>query len=94
MQEQAQKEGGFEKKFSSEEVEAEKGGKRGNLKVDTDVGDSLKVEVVYPGGLITEDRVPRILHKLATEREAHHKKWMKLCVLGMPVTIPIGILPL
>ena len=85
VQEQAQEQGGFEKESSAE---AEKGGKRGKV---LDVG---KVEVVYPGGLITAERVPRILHKLATEREGHHKKWFWYCLAGMPVTIPIGILPL
>ncbi|KAK3954043.1 mitochondrial K+-H+ exchange-related-domain-containing protein [Pseudoneurospora amorphoporcata] len=83
VQEQAQEQGGF--KMESEE--AEKGGKRGKV----DIG---KVEVVYPAGLITEERVPRILHKLATEREGHHKKWFWYCLVGMPVTLPIGILPL
>ncbi|KAJ4390421.1 hypothetical protein N0V85_007239, partial [Neurospora sp. IMI 360204] len=61
LQEQAQAQGNFEM------ASAEKGGKRGKL----DIG---KVEVVYPAGLITAERVPRILHKLATEREGHHKK--------------------
>lgn len=81
LQEQAQAQGNFEMES------AEKGGKRGKL----DIG---KVEVVYPAGLITAERVPRILHKLATEREGHHKKLFWWCVAGMPVTIPIGILPL
>ncbi|KAK3398820.1 mitochondrial K+-H+ exchange-related-domain-containing protein [Sordaria brevicollis] len=84
--EQAQKEGGF---VDADSKEAEKGGKRGKLEPEQD-----KVEVVYPAGLITKDRVPRILHKLATEREGHHKKWFWYCLAGMPVTLPIGILPL
>ncbi|KAK3491606.1 mitochondrial K+-H+ exchange-related-domain-containing protein [Neurospora crassa] len=82
LQQQAQAEGGFETESG------EKGGsKRGKVDVD-------KVEVVYPGGLIKAEQVPRILHKLATEREGHHKKWFWWCLAGMPVTIPIGILPL
>lgn len=82
LQQQAQAEGDFEMESG------EKGGsKRGKVEVD-------KVEVVYPGGLIKAEQVPRILHKLATEREGHHKKWFWWCLAGMPVTIPIGILPL
>jgi len=52
-----------------------------------------KVEVVYPKSLVAIDKVPKILWALATEREALHRKKLIWCVVGMPLTIPIGILP-
>ncbi|KAK5660504.1 hypothetical protein OQA88_13052 [Cercophora sp. LCS_1] len=53
-----------------------------------------KVEVVYPKSLLPMDKIPGILQMLATEREALHKKRLFWCFVGMPITIPIGILPL
>ncbi|KAK4245150.1 mitochondrial K+-H+ exchange-related-domain-containing protein [Corynascus novoguineensis] len=52
-----------------------------------------KVEVVYPKTLLAMDKVPNILHALATEREALHKRRLIWCFVGMPLTAPIGLLP-
>jgi len=52
-----------------------------------------KVEVVYPKSLLAMDRVPKILHSLATEREALHKRRLIWCFVGMPLTAPIALLP-
>ncbi|KAM7214329.1 Mitochondrial K+-H+ exchange-related domain containing protein [Rhypophila decipiens] len=52
-----------------------------------------KVEVVYPKSLLAMDKVPKILEKLATEREGLHKKRLLWCFIGMPFTIPVGLLP-
>ena len=93
LEEAAQKEGEFVKVGSAAETKGKDGGKLTEVKRGEDEEDA-KVEVVYPKGLITADRVPRILHKLATEREGHHKKWFWWCIAGMPVTLPIGIIPL
>lgn len=53
----------------------------------------VKVEVVYPKSLIKPEGLPGILNTLSTEREALHKKRLLLCFVGMPLTIPVGILP-
>ncbi|KAL2137254.1 hypothetical protein VTI74DRAFT_6465 [Chaetomium olivicolor] len=52
-----------------------------------------KVEVVYPKSLLAMDNVPKILYKLATEREALHKRRLIWCFVGMPLTIPVALLP-
>lgn len=52
-----------------------------------------KVEVVYPKSLIAMDRIPKILHTLATEREALHKRRLIWCFVGMPITAPVALLP-
>ncbi|TLS30906.1 hypothetical protein PpBr36_02873 [Pyricularia pennisetigena] len=54
----------------------------------------VKVEVVYPESLVKAEKIPSILHTLSTERESIHKKRLVLCFLGMPLTIPVGILPI
>ncbi|KAK3996159.1 mitochondrial K+-H+ exchange-related-domain-containing protein [Cladorrhinum sp. PSN332] len=52
-----------------------------------------KVDVVYPQSLIAQEKIPKILEILATEREAIHRKRLMGCFIGMPLTIPVGILP-
>jgi hypothetical protein len=52
-----------------------------------------KVEVVYPKTLLAMDKVPKLLHALATEREALHKRRLIWCFIGMPITAPIALLP-
>ncbi|KAK0627818.1 mitochondrial K+-H+ exchange-related-domain-containing protein [Immersiella caudata] len=60
---------------------------------EVELNGSEKVEVVYPKSLLAMDKIPKILHTLATEREALHRKRLMLCFVGMPLTIPVGILP-
>lgn len=52
-----------------------------------------KVEVVYPQDLIPQEKVSKILDTLAKEREKLHWKRLLGCFAGMPLTIPVGILP-
>ncbi|EHA52095.1 hypothetical protein MGG_06052 [Pyricularia oryzae 70-15] len=54
----------------------------------------VKVEVVYPKSLVKAERVTSILHTLSTGRESLHKKRLVLCFLGMPLTIPVAIIPI
>jgi Mitochondrial K+-H+ exchange-related len=53
-----------------------------------------KVEVLYPKSMFSTDKVPRVLETLATERQALHKKRLIWCFVGMPITAPIGLIPL
>lgn len=59
---------------------------------DVDKG-SLKVECLYPGAFMNASRVPDILKRLATERQALHKKRMWQCIALMPPTIPFALVP-
>ncbi|KAK0665127.1 mitochondrial K+-H+ exchange-related-domain-containing protein [Cercophora samala] len=52
-----------------------------------------KVEVVYPKSLLPLGKVSKILETLATERESLHKQRLVWCFVGMPITIPVGLLP-
>ncbi|KAK4099332.1 hypothetical protein N658DRAFT_487736 [Parathielavia hyrcaniae] len=53
-----------------------------------------KVEVVYPNTLLALDRVPRLLHSLATERQALHKRRLIWCFVGMPISAPVALIPI
>ncbi|KAF4126652.1 Pfam:DUF2343 [Geosmithia morbida] len=52
-----------------------------------------KVQLVFPGGVIPSTKAGPLALKLATEREALHRKRLMWCVVAMPFTIPVGILP-
>ena len=52
-----------------------------------------KVELVYPKGLLAMDKVPQVLETLATERQALHKKRLIWCLIGMPITAPVALIP-
>ncbi|KAK4189257.1 mitochondrial K+-H+ exchange-related-domain-containing protein [Podospora australis] len=53
-----------------------------------------RVEVVYPKSLLAEAKVSKVLETLATEREGLHKQRLIWCLVGMPITAPIGLLPI
>jgi hypothetical protein len=55
--------------------------------------DTTQVEVVYPQSLIGKDRVPSILKTLSTEREGLHRRKLMWCLIGMPITAPIAVIP-
>lgn len=63
-----------------------------NLK-EAELRGTEKVEVVFPKSLLAKDKVPTILEKLATERESLHRKRLLWCLVGMPITAPIGLIP-
>jgi hypothetical protein len=52
-----------------------------------------KVEVIYPKSLIPTDRIPAVIETLATEREAYHKRTLIWCLVGMPISAPVALLP-
>ena len=53
-----------------------------------------QAEVVFPQSLIQTELVAGVLKRLATEREALHKRKLVWCFVWMPVTAPIGLIPL
>lgn len=52
-----------------------------------------KVQLVFPPSAIPLHKAESVVKTLATEREVLHKKRLVWCVLGMPLTIPVGLLP-
>lgn len=53
-----------------------------------------RVEVVYPKSLLQEAKVSQVLKTLATEREGLHKRRLVWCLVGMPISAPIGLVPI
>jgi hypothetical protein len=53
-----------------------------------------RVEVVYPGNVIEKGIVFDVLKKLATERQSLHRRRMWWSVVGMPFTLPFGLIPM
>jgi hypothetical protein len=55
--------------------------------------DLTPTEIVFPGQFLDQKRVPEILKRLATERQGLHKKRFWGSLIGLPFTIPVGLLP-
>lgn len=53
-----------------------------------------KVDIVYPGQFIQEHKLGDILRRIGTERQGLHTKWMWWSIAGMPVTAPVGLIPM
>lgn len=64
-----------------------------NLKTEQEKKSLEPVDVVYPASAIQKDQVPVVLRKLATEREALHRKRLIWCCIGMPIAMPFAIVP-
>ena len=54
---------------------------------------NTQVELLYPKNVLHESKVLGLLKKLATERQALHRKRMWWSILVAPLTAPIGLLP-
>lgn len=52
-----------------------------------------RVQLVYPETVIPTAKSISVLETLATERESLHRSRLIWCFVGMPITIPVGILP-
>ncbi|MCJ1250484.1 hypothetical protein MMC30_007712 [Trapelia coarctata] len=59
-----------------------------------DIEGKEETEVIYPASIIKPGAVFDALQKLATERQALHRKWMWGSIIGMPVTLPFGLIPI
>jgi hypothetical protein len=53
-----------------------------------------KYEVMYPGLFLKPDKVPELLHKLAKERQAMHRRKMIWSIVGMPISAPFALIPM
>ncbi|KAI6785426.1 uncharacterized protein J7T54_007068 [Emericellopsis cladophorae] len=52
-----------------------------------------KIQLVFPASALPVHKVQGVIQTLATERDGLHRKRLLYCIVGMPLTIPIGILP-
>ncbi|KAM0484256.1 hypothetical protein ACHAPX_001676 [Trichoderma viride] len=52
-----------------------------------------KVELVFPPAAIPEHKAEGVLRTLATERQALHRQRLLWCFVGMPITAPLGLVP-
>lgn len=54
-----------------------------------------EVQIEYPGGFIDPRGVHDALQRLGSkDRQKFHTKWLWRSIVGMPITVPIGLLPL
>lgn len=52
-----------------------------------------KHHLIFPESMIPIAKAPEVLHTLATERAGLHRSRMMWCFVGMPITAPLGLLP-
>ncbi|KAL3449444.1 mitochondrial K+-H+ exchange-related-domain-containing protein [Aspergillus insuetus] len=52
-----------------------------------------KVDVLFPGNAIKEEKLLSILHKLSTERQELHRRKMWWSFIAAPFTAPIALIP-
>ena len=55
---------------------------------------SDSVHVVFPGRYLREASVPDVLRKLASERQALHRRRMLWSIAAMPLTAPFLVIPM
>ena len=53
-----------------------------------------EVPISFPKSYINQESVLNLLQKLATERQALHRKWMWGSLIGMPITAPFALIPM
>lgn len=59
-----------------------------------DVEEGMEeTEVVYPSSIIKPGTVFDVLYRLATKRQALHRRQMWLSIAGMPITGPFALIP-
>ncbi|KAH0369034.1 hypothetical protein KCU65_g3555, partial [Aureobasidium melanogenum] len=56
--------------------------------------DLTPTEIVFPGRFLDQKKVPEILRRMATERQGLHKQRFWGSLIGLPFTIPVGLLPI
>ncbi|KAL9062569.1 MAG: hypothetical protein Q9157_008809 [Trypethelium eluteriae] len=56
--------------------------------------DKPKIEVLFPGLFLKEQKVPEILEKLALERQPLHRQRMIWSAIGAPLTLPFALVPM
>jgi hypothetical protein len=57
-------------------------------------GDGARVDVAFPPTVVQPQSVLSSLRRLATQRQSFHKTRFWWCVVGMPITAPIALIPM
>lgn len=52
-----------------------------------------RVEVMFPGAYLQKSKVGGIIAQLAIERQSLHRKRFWWSVVGMPITVPVALIP-
>jgi Mitochondrial K+-H+ exchange-related len=58
-----------------------------------ELSKNKKFEVIYPGNIVQREDVPKIMRRLASERKQLHWKRFIWSLIGIPFTIPFGLIP-
>lgn len=53
-----------------------------------------KIDVLFPGNAVRLEKVPGILHTIATERQEFHRKKMIWSLVLAPITAPFALVPM
>ncbi|KAJ5247525.1 hypothetical protein N7468_002508 [Penicillium chermesinum] len=61
-------------------------------KVDKEHG-SKKIDLLFPGNAVHVEKIPSLLHKIATERQEFHKSKMRWSLGTAPLTAPFALIP-
>jgi Mitochondrial K+-H+ exchange-related len=61
---------------------------------DRDDGKSTRVDVVFPPNVLRPEEVEGTLWRLATERQGLHRRSMWWSIAGLPITLPVGLIPM
>lgn len=59
-----------------------------------ELAGQVRIEVLFPGQFLKEPKVMETLEKLATERQALHRKRMWWSIVGLPISAPFGLVPM
>jgi Mitochondrial K+-H+ exchange-related len=59
-----------------------------------ELSNNKKFDLVFPANVIQEKDVPKILRRLASERKQLHWKRFVWSMIGLPFTIPFGLVPM
>lgn len=62
-------------------------------KKDLELKGNTKVELHFPKSVIPASKAESLIMRLATERDALHRKRLRWCIVGMPITAPFVLVP-
>lgn len=58
-----------------------------------ELSDNKKFEVLFPANIVRREDVTKIMRRLASERKQLHWKRFIWSMIGIPFTIPLGLIP-
>jgi Mitochondrial K+-H+ exchange-related len=58
-----------------------------------ELSDNKKFEVLFPANIVRREDVSKIMRRLASERKQLHWKRFIWSMIGIPFTIPLGLIP-